>query len=131
MRQEHLEVVKRIYSDWAQGRFASGTELYDEHLVLVLRPEFMDGGAYTGTERVERYMRDFLEGWETVTIEGTEFTAAGDSVLVRVMQSGTGLSSGIPTHQRYFQLWTFRGGRVIRIESISEEKEALEAAGLA
>jgi hypothetical protein len=30
----------------------------------------------------------------------------------------------------YFQLWTFRGGKVIRIESIRDADEADEAVGL-
>ena len=31
---------------------------------------------------------------------------------------------------RYFQVWTFRGGAVIRLESVRAREEALEAAGL-
>jgi hypothetical protein len=31
---------------------------------------------------------------------------------------------------RYFTLWTFRGRKVIRIESFPERAQALEAAGL-
>jgi hypothetical protein len=32
---------------------------------------------------------------------------------------------------RYFQVWTFRGGRVIRIESVKHRRDALRAVGLA
>ena len=131
MAEENVEILRRIYADWAEGNFASGTELYDEHLVLVLRPEFMDAGAYSGMREMQRYMRAFLEGWEVVTIEATHLRAAGDTVLARVMQRGTGVSSRAPVEQPYYQLWTFRGGKVIRIESIIDEPEALQAAGLA
>jgi hypothetical protein len=31
---------------------------------------------------------------------------------------------------RYFQVWTFRGASVIRIESVIERADALEAAGV-
>jgi hypothetical protein len=31
---------------------------------------------------------------------------------------------------KYFHLWTFRGGSVIRLESIIHEQEARQAAGL-
>jgi ketosteroid isomerase-like protein len=47
-----------------------------------------------------------------------------------VRQRGIGSTSGVPTEMRYFTLWTFRGRRVIRIESFRERAEALEAAGL-
>jgi ketosteroid isomerase-like protein len=32
--------------------------------------------------------------------------------------------------QRFFMLFTFRGGKIVRIESILERDEAIEAAGL-
>ena len=63
-------------------------------------------------------------------IEGEEFVDARDSVVVRVDQRGTGPQSGAPGHLRYFQIWTFRGASVIRIESVMERADALEAAGL-
>jgi hypothetical protein len=31
---------------------------------------------------------------------------------------------------RYFQVWSFRGDKVIRLESFRERVDALEAAGL-
>jgi hypothetical protein len=51
-------------------------------------------------------------------------------VFVKVRQSGIGRGSGVPVETAYFQLWTFRGSRVIRLESILSEKQALEAVGL-
>jgi ketosteroid isomerase-like protein len=36
----------------------------------------------------------------------------------------------VPAEFRYFQVWTFRGGSVIRIESIRDRDDALEAVGL-
>jgi hypothetical protein len=75
--------------------------------------------------------RFFAEGRGSgVPVEAMEFMDAGDSVVVRVDQWGTGPQSGAPGHLQYFQIWTFRGASVIRIESISERADALEAAGL-
>jgi ketosteroid isomerase-like protein len=69
--------------------------------------------------------------WEGALVsEGEEFRDAGDSVVVRVNQRATGRESGTPVHLRYFQIWTFRGASVIRIESVIERPDALEAAGL-
>jgi ketosteroid isomerase-like protein len=51
-------------------------------------------------------------------------------VLVSVRQRGVGTTSGVETELRYFQLWSFRGGKVIRMESTRDRAEALEAAGL-
>jgi hypothetical protein len=35
-----------------------------------------------------------------------------------------------PVELRYFQVWTFRGSTVQRIESIQDRSDALEAVGL-
>jgi ketosteroid isomerase-like protein len=51
-------------------------------------------------------------------------------VIVSVYQSGVGRTSGVPVELRYFTLWSFRGRKVIRIESFRDRGEALEAAGL-
>jgi ketosteroid isomerase-like protein len=131
MSQERVETVRRIYERWGRGDFSAGTELYDPYVLLVLRPEFPDAQAYCGPDEIRRYMReDFLADLDGAAIAGEEFLDAGDSVVVRVNQQATGPESGAEGAIRYYQVWTFRGSSVIRIESIRERDEALEAAGL-
>ena len=62
-------------------------------------------------------------------IEGEEFMAAGECVVVQVHQQASGLKSGVPVNMRYLQVWTLGGGAVIRIESVKGREEALEAVG--
>src|ERR687887_408165 len=92
MSEENVEVVRRIYGEWGRGNFREGTELYDPHVLLVVRPEFgLASGVYCGPSEVARYMREvFLAEWEGLVIAGDEFVDAGDSVLVRVHQRGDG-----------------------------------------
>jgi ketosteroid isomerase-like protein len=131
MSRENVETVRRIYERWGRGDFRAGAELYDRYVLLVLRPEFPDAGAYCGPDEIRRYMReDFLADFAGAAIVGEEFVDAGDSVVVRVNQMATGPASGAPVGMRYYQVWTFRGRSVIRIESIRERQEALEAVGL-
>ena len=126
----HLDAVKNIYDDWSNGHFATGTELYDESMVLILPAEIPDSGVYTGSEAVRDYMRGFLEAWTELTMHGSGFRENGDTVVARVTQRGTGRRSGVETELEYHHLWSFRGGRVIRLELIVDEKQALEAAGI-
>jgi ketosteroid isomerase-like protein len=130
MSQDNVEALRRVYAEWGRGRFQAGAELFDPWVVLVLRPEFPDAGAYLGPEEIRGYMRGFLEDWDDAVIEGEEFFGSGDSVVVGVHQQAAGKGSGVPVDMRYFQVWTFRGGAVIRLESVSGRQEALEAAGL-
>ena len=127
--EKNVEIVRQVYDRWARGDFRAGTELFDPWVVLVLRPEFPDAGAYLGPEKISGYMRRFLEGWDHAVIEGEEFIAAGESVVVRVHQQASGIKSGVPVDMRYFQVWTLRGGAVIRIESVQGREEALQAVG--
>jgi ketosteroid isomerase-like protein len=135
MSQENVEVVREVYERWSEGDFRASVELFDPHVVLVLRPEFgpdsPDAVTYLGPEAIAAYTRDnLLKTWTDFTMKAEEIVAAGESVLVGVHQHGVGRASGVPTEMRFFTLWTFRGGKVIRIESFPERAEALEAAGL-
>jgi ketosteroid isomerase-like protein len=46
------------------------------------------------------------------------------------VQRGEGKASRIEIEQEFFMLFTFQGGKIVRIESILERDQALEAAGL-
>jgi ketosteroid isomerase-like protein len=131
MSQRHVETLQRIYERWGQGDFTAGAELYDNHVVLVLRADFPEAGPHYGRDAIRSYMRnDFLKDFAGATIAGEEFLDAGVSVVVRVDQQATGPRSGAPVRMRYYQVWTFRGDSVVRLESIMERRDALAVVGL-
>ena len=51
-------------------------------------------------------------------------------MVAAVVQRGVGDGSGAATEFRYFHVWSFRGGKAIRIENFRRRAEALEAVGL-
>jgi ketosteroid isomerase-like protein len=130
MAQQNVEAVRGVYERWARGDFTASMDLLDAQAVLVIGSDFPDAGTYEGLEGIREYMRGFLEPWTRVTIAAEELTDAGDAVLAAVHQSGTGESSGVETELRYFQVWTFRDGKVVRLEGFRDRARALEAAGL-
>jgi ketosteroid isomerase-like protein len=123
---ERVQTVRGIYGEWARGNFRAGVELFDSHLIFVegVGP---DGGVYVGVEAVKSFMRGFLGVWARVTIEAQELISAGDTVLVHVHQRATGNAQGVPGELDYFQVWTFRGDRVIRLDNVSGREAALAA----
>jgi ketosteroid isomerase-like protein len=126
----NVETLRRLYERWGRGDF-SGTEIYDKHIVLVLRHGFPESGAHYGRDAISTYMReDFLKDFTDARIAGEEFIDAGDSVIVKVDQQAIGPRSGAPVRMTYFQVWTFRGDTVVRLESIMERGDALAAVGL-
>ena len=128
--EQGVEIVRGIYDRWREGNFRAPTEVFDPDVLFILRPGFPDAGRYLGVERLADYTRGFLEPWHRLTIEAEELIGAGDSVVAAVRQTAAGTGSGVSTEFRYFQLWSLRGGWVIRFENVRERCEALEAVGL-
>jgi len=130
MSRENVESLRAVYARWERGDFTASLPLFDENLTLAIDPDIPDGGTYEGTDGVRNYMSRFLDPWESLSIAGESFEAVGDTVLVKVRQTGIGRGSGVPVEIQYFQLWTFRGGKVIRLDVIMSEKRALKAVEL-
>ena len=128
MSQENLDALQRLYQGWAAGDVYAEPSLYDPHVVGVF-PDPIPGPQY-GLEALSNYMGRFLESWDNWRIEATGYREAGDSFVVQVHRSGVGKGSGMAVDDHAFHVWTFRGGRVIRIEAFEREAAALEAAGL-
>jgi ketosteroid isomerase-like protein len=130
MSQENVEVVRGVYARWAKGDFRATLEVADPLVLFVLNPGFPEAGAYLGIERFVEYTRGFLEPWTHITIEVEDLTDAPGTVVATVRQRAVGRQSGAPSELRYFQVWSFRGNKVIRLENFRERSEALQAAGL-
>ena len=130
MSHRNVELIRGVYERWSEGDFRASVALFDPLVLLVMRPEFPDAGTYLGLARVAEYTRGFLEPWTRIAIEAEEIAEAGDNVVVAVCQRGVGSGSGAPTEFRYFHVWSFRGPKVIRLESVRERSEAFEVVGL-
>ena len=130
MSQENVEIVRAIHDEWEQGNLGAGREFYDRDIVFLPRRDLPHPGRRLGPEGIRDWMRQWLEAWVDFTLTAEELIAAGESVIVRVRQRGTGKASEAPVELTFFQVWTFRGRSVIRIEQFETRHEALEAAGL-
>jgi len=130
MSQENVEIVRQVYEEWGQGKLRAGRDLYDPKMLFIPGAGWPEAGDYRGPEGVREFMLGWLNAWTSLTVSAEEFTEAGDSVVVDVLQRGVGTESGAPTEGRYFQVWTFRGPKVVRLETFLDRAEALKAVGL-
>jgi ketosteroid isomerase-like protein len=131
MSRENVETVRAVYERWSQGDFRSPADLFDPLVLFVLSVGFPEAGTYVGLDRLAEYTRGLLSAWDRFSIEAEEVLAdTDDSVVVAVVQRGVGGGSGAAAELRYFQVWSFRGPRVIRLEMVRDRGEALEAVGL-
>jgi ketosteroid isomerase-like protein len=124
---ENVQTLKRIYESWRQGDFSAAIPAFSSDVVLVMDSELPDSGTYEGLEGIRDYTRSFLDPWESLTIDAESFQQSGDRIMVGVLQTGVGRDSGVPVEFRYFHVWTFSEGSVVRLESIKSEDKARES----
>jgi ketosteroid isomerase-like protein len=74
--------------------------------------------------------RYWMDAFQDLRWDPEEILDFGDRLLVTAQQSGHGSGSGVAVSEPVFQLFTLRGGLVIRQEDFLDRSKALEAAGL-
>jgi ketosteroid isomerase-like protein len=122
--------VRRIFDGWAAGDFGAGFADLDPDVVFVVRRPFPEAVETAGPAEIRDYMRRFLENWETYAVEARDLHEVGDTVVADALQHGEGKASGIEMEQPFFMLFSFRAGKIVRIESMLDRGEAFEAARL-
>jgi ketosteroid isomerase-like protein len=122
----HLETLRSIYDEWSRGNLNAGFELYDPDLTLEVHTPIPDAAVFAGRAGLQGYMRHFLETWQEYELRAVEFQEEGDTVLVRVYQRGS--ASGLPVENHYYQAWTFKGDRVVRMDIAYDAETALAGA---
>ena len=128
---ERVELVSAFGDDRSARRIESG-------LAAVAHPEFelidRDSLEFAGRAiPLDGYVaawRHFLECWERLYLVVEEIVENKDRLVVIARVSGESKNAGILLEDRRAAVWTFRKGRVLRIEQFTTSAEALEAAGL-
>jgi ketosteroid isomerase-like protein len=68
--------------------------------------------------------------WDDYEVHPEEFEPVGDRVLATVYLRGRGRASGIEVDTRFYDVYTVRDGKIVRMDQFTRRSEALEAAGL-
>ena len=85
---------------------------------------------YRGLAAVRGFLDEWLASWDSYEAGVDEISDAGDRVVVFWWQRMTGRGSGVPVKLDSAQVWTLRGGKVVRVDNYTDRDEALEAVGL-
>jgi ketosteroid isomerase-like protein len=127
---EILEVLEEGYRLlWREGRPEAALGAVDENFEWVV-PEIPGEPVRRGPREVLEFVREWTEPFEDMHVEWQLHQAGPDHVLALIHMTARGRESGVPTEMRFGQLWTFRGGRAVRMEMINDVDEARRAAGL-
>ena len=133
MAQEHATTLRAMFAQWERGNLEPGTELFAPDIRFsAAQPEGQVKAR--GPQEIDRFMREFLAGWDNYRIELHELEDRGEGSFVAVAtQHGTGKGSGVETTAPAFIAITFRNEQIAQLEFFLDRRsalEALEAAGL-
>jgi ketosteroid isomerase-like protein len=104
--------------------------ILDEAVVWdVSRSSFPDAGVYEGIDGVRAWVGGLDDAFAGMRYETVAAREQADRVAVRV--SGRGASTKIDIEYSFAQVWTFRDGKLIRMDRYDSWNEAVAAAGLA
>jgi ketosteroid isomerase-like protein len=93
--------------------------------------EIDDVGEMHGREAVRRYVQDWVDMFDDITVVAEELVDAGDDRVLAVQRmSGRAKVSGIETELRFTVVYTVRDGKILRGREYVQRKQAFEAVGL-
>ena len=131
MSRENVEIVRRVFD---QGRHnpAALWEIVDKEAAWEVQADDIPDGpaSYRGPPGVQEFFRRWVGTFDGWGYELGEVIEAGESVLFHMRQWGRGKGSGVPVTNDFWQVWTFRDGKLIRRTRHANRSTALAAAGL-
>jgi ketosteroid isomerase-like protein len=127
---EKVAIVRRVAEAFNRLDMDYVVAWLDPEVELREWPTAPGAQIYHGHDGVRRALDVWFESWEWMRVEVLELLETDDRVLVTAQQRAVGKSSAIEVEIRSFNVYTFRDGKVIRIELFTEREPALEAAGL-
>jgi ketosteroid isomerase-like protein len=128
--ERDLELLRRVYSEWARGDF-SGVDIWDANVKFITAG--IEPRTYLGPDGVREGWFDFLSAWNDFRVEGTKFIEGtpDDTYLVLCHLRGSGKESSLPIEADTANVIVMRAGKIVRFELFWDRDEAVAAAGLA
>jgi ketosteroid isomerase-like protein len=126
----NLGLVRKFVDAFNRRDVESMAGHYEPDVELHEWPTAPGAGVYRGVDGVRSALAGWFEAWEWMRVEIVELVDAGDRVLVTLDQRAKGRGSEIEVEIRSFNVYTFRDGKVLRMQLFTEREPALEAAGL-
>jgi ketosteroid isomerase-like protein len=122
MSQESMEIVRRFLA------FDVEEALTYADPDIVWNP--IEESPTQGHEAVRASLTRWKAAWDDYEVVPEEFEDRGDRVVVRVRLRGRGRGSGVEIDARFYDVYTLRDGKIVRMDQFAERSEALEVVEL-
>jgi ketosteroid isomerase-like protein len=120
--RQAIDVANRRALDWLDDL---ATVDYEWHS----SPDLPGGGIHRGREAVKAHLREYLDMWETYTLEEERVIDAGDQVVQLCQLHATGKGSGVTLDTPIAYVHTLRDGKFARTMAFVRHADALQAVG--
>src|SRR5215217_3646551 len=124
MSRDDLENLRSALSSDASALLA----LLDDDVEWDYVGAFPEAVTYHGPREVGEFLSQWAAGFEDFGLEADGLIDAGDSVVVCLHQWGRGTQTGAQAESRTWQVFNFRGGKIIRCRGYATKEEASAAA---
>ena len=131
MSKENVELVESFFAAFARRDLDAAARLL--HPEVEIRPALVggpEGIVYRGPDGNRRFWDDIDAAWTTFRIEPQEFRDLGELVLVLGRAIALAPASGMALDEASAWLAEVRERKIVRFRSFTNQREALEAAGL-
>jgi ketosteroid isomerase-like protein len=122
MSEENVEVVRRFLLAGVEEAMAYADS------DIVWNPAEESAGQ--GHDAVRASLARWKGEWDDYELLPEEFEHMGDRVLAIVRLRGRGRGSGVEIDARFYDVFTLRHGKIVRMDQFTVQSEALAAVGL-
>jgi ketosteroid isomerase-like protein len=106
-------------------------ELLPEDAEWVNPHDAVEQGTRRGADAFNAAIASVFAAWDDVRFDTERVIDNGDDVVALGLLHGRVHSVGMEVDSPHGEIWTFRGGRVVRMRWFNTHREALEAVALA
>jgi ketosteroid isomerase-like protein len=116
--------------DFNRGGVDALIDFYDPEIEYREDPKFPQAEVYRGRDAIGRQWRAFYESFSEYRAEIEDLFGVDDKVVGVIHEIGRGMASGAPVDRRTGWIFTFRAGKLLRMEIYLDPADALEAVGV-
>jgi ketosteroid isomerase-like protein len=130
MSEKNVEVVRRVY-EGVNARLEAPREQFDPDYEFDNTELWPDIAGVLGFDRAQEAMREYWETFEAYHVEIEEVIYADEGRVVNVVRDGGRMrGTDAEVWNRFFHVWTFRDGKIVRLSIHTDRNRALDVAGL-
>ena len=122
MSEDNVEIVRRFLLLGVEDALAYADP------AIVWNPA--EESATQGHDAVRASLVRWKGEWDDYELLPEEFEHIGDRVVAAVRLRGRGRGSGVEVDARFYDVFTLREGKIVRMDQFTQRSEALEAAAL-